>query len=390
MRLMSRSAMPLLLALALASGLVTTVATQNRSTAEHLEEWLTAVRTHTPGSLDEPARRIASWPWQVLEPVLKKVSAREESDALLRAAMLYLDVAVHLPRAKRPAYPTDGRVLRMKDGNPIGVDGLDSHVWWARHLVDEVVESKDITKRHLERATRWYHVTSAVLAGRLELADQHWHLKDARVLFPGDAVLLLDQGCLEETLASPMIQQATAQYLGVNPGAVQGQRRQQFPSADENRNRAEGLYQESIAAGSTGEARVRLGWVLAQRGRTADAVPHLEAATTDADETLRYFGWLFLGHVRAGQSAWREAVKAYRAALEEFPEAQAAHLGLSRVAAEQGAAADARAWLAASRGQNTHLRDDLADPWWRYTWCRGRDYYRLYHELASEIATGSQ
>lgn len=136
-------------------------------------------------------------------------------------------------------------------------------------------------------ATRWYHVASAVLAGRLELADQPWHLKDARVLFPDDAVLLLDQGCLEETLASPMIQQATAQYLVVNPGAVQGQRRERFPSADENRSRAEALYQESIAAGSTGEARVRLGWVLAQRGRIADAVPHLEAATTDPDETLR-------------------------------------------------------------------------------------------------------
>ena len=46
-------------------------------------------------------------------------------------------------------------------------------------------------------------------------------LENARVLFPDDAVLLFDQGCLEETLGSPMIQQATAQYAAINPAVVQ-------------------------------------------------------------------------------------------------------------------------------------------------------------------------
>lgn len=380
----------LLAALAVTCGLETTAAAQGRPPGDaDLERWLAAVQAHHPGSLDLHARAIAVWPWNTVQPVLKKAKALEDAGLLLRAAVLYLDVAVHVPRQERPAYPTDGRVLRMRDGNPIGVDQLDSHIWWARHLVDTAVRNKSITSRQLEIATRWYHVTSAILAGRLELADQHWHLKDARLLFPKDAVLLLDQGCLEETLGSPMIQQATARYLAVNQAPVQGQRRERFMPADENRRQAETLYQLSIAAATTGEARVRLGWVLAQRGRTADAIPHLEAATADPDEAIRYFGWLFLGHTQARQSQWDAAVKSYRAALNLFPEAQAAHLGLSRVAAERGATVDARKWLAASHGP-FRLRDDLADPWWRYTWCRGRDYLQLHTGFAQGVAAESR
>jgi tetratricopeptide (TPR) repeat protein len=391
MRLLSRRPTRLLVALALVGGLVASATSQSRSPAqENLEKWLAAVASHRPGSLDQPARAIAFWPWKVLEPVLELARRLEDSDPLLRAAVLYLDVAFHVSRSKRPAYPTQGRVLRMKDGTPAGVDVLDSHVWWARHLVDEVVKDKDVTQHQLDMALRWYQATSAILAGRLELADQRWHLEDARVLFPDDAVLLLDQGCLEETLGSPMIQQATARYVASNPAAVQGQRRERFPSAGENLRTAEDFFRQSIAAADSGEARVRLGWVLTQRGRSADAVPQLEAATTDPDDAIRYFGWLFLGHVRARQSEWSQAITAYRAALEIFPEAQAAHLGLSRVAAEQGVAADARKWLAGLGTEAALLHDDLSDPWWRYTWCRGRDYERLHAEYAKGVAGGAR
>ncbi len=393
MRPMWRLALRLLVTLILASCLVSRATMQAPLGVDaNVENWLEAVRAHTPGSLDLHARAIAEWPWEVLEPVLKKAKARKDLATLLRAAVLYLDIAVHMPQEQRPAYPTGGQVLRIKDGNPLGTDTLDPHIWWGRDLVDRVIKDKNATRPDLETALNWYHATSAFLASRVELADQHWHLRFARERFPGDALLLLDAGCLAETLASPMIQHATSTFVEPDPQAPQSSRRMRprFPGPDEYRRQAEPLFEQSIAARATAEARLRLGWVLAQRGRIDDAMPHLESAARDSDKTIRYYAWLFIGHLGSQQTKWDAAAQSYRSALELFPDAQAPHLGLSQVAAQRGATGEAREWLTRSQRHNRLLRDDMTDPWWRYNWCRGREYDSHHAQFAREIAAGAR
>jgi hypothetical protein len=387
MRVMWRRPMRLLAPLVLSSGLVAPAAMQTRSrTDADVEAWLAAVRAHRPGTLDEHARALAISPWEVVRPVLGKVKDKEDPATLLRAAMLYLDLAVHIPREERPAYPTEGRVLRLQDGTSTGVSSPDSQIWWGRKLVDTVLSRGGLDPVQLETARRWYQVTSAILAGRLELADQHWHLGSARARFPDDPVLMLDAGCLAESLGSPMIQQGTADYEERSRSQPSGRVRSAVLPADAYRREAEELFRRSLAAGPVGEARVRLGWLLVQRNRIDEAIPLLDAANRDADDTVRYFASLFLAYARSQRAQWEPAVQAYRAALELFPEAQVPHLGLSLIEARRGAIAAARGGLTASLERKPLPRNDFADPWWRYMWCRGRDAERMHLELARDIA----
>ena len=77
------------------------------------------------------------------------------------------------------------------------------------------------------------------------------------------------------------------------------------------------------------EARVRAGWVLIQDGRPEEAIARLQAAHPHDDRDLQYWHALFLGRALYAADKPEEAVKAYQAALELYPRAQSAGLGLA-------------------------------------------------------------
>jgi tetratricopeptide (TPR) repeat protein len=128
------------------------------------------------------------------------------------------------------------------------------------------------------------------------------------------------------------------------------------------------LYSEALRLDpSLAEARVRLGRVLTERGFTGPAVEHLERARRDAPEgVVRYLAQLFLGAARERQEEWQSAAECYRAALAEYPEAQAARLGLGHALERSGNAEAGWQAVRALFGGAAAPRNPDRDPWWVY------------------------
>jgi tetratricopeptide (TPR) repeat protein len=364
----------LVLAVLPAAGLGIVLAAQvppPRDIERDVEAWLDAVQSHHPGSLDSHATTLAHWPWRRLSKVLDHVGRHGDPQWILKAAALYLDVSTHMPLDTRPVLPTEGRVLNSVDGRPTHTGSLDTQVWWARALINRMLARAKLDPENRSEALAWYHAVSALFAGRLELADLQWHLEDASTHFPADPIVLFDRGCLEETLASPVVQYAAAAHDAALPAPLRASRKFPVLKAAEHRDRAEVLFRRSLAAVPSGEAHVRLGRLLLERERTDEAIRHLQAATSDRDDVVGYFAWLFLGQAHTAKGTWAAAQDALDQALALYPQAQSAHLAVSHVEILRGHAHAARLGLQ-PLVDSRRLNDDRTDPWWRYNWCRGR------------------
>lgn len=114
------------------------------------------------------------------------------------------------------------------------------------------------------------------------------------------------------------------------------------------------------------EARLRLGRVLGQAGRSGEARAELDAVLASCqDPQLRYLAHLFLGDLleRAGQE--QAALTRYRSAVQIAPSAGSATSALARsllVAGDAGAARDfLRPYLSRDAAR------DVTDPWLSYS-----------------------
>jgi len=79
------------------------------------------------------------------------------------------------------------------------------------------------------------------------------------------------------------------------------------------------------------EAQVRAGWILYQLGRHADARRSLDAVEVAEDADLMYWLYLFRGRVNHALERHADAERDYRTALESYPDAQSAAVGLALV-----------------------------------------------------------
>jgi tetratricopeptide (TPR) repeat protein len=172
---------------------------------------------------------------------------------------------------------------------------------------------------------------------------------EARRIAPLDPDVLLLDACVSEALA-----------LEHRVRHDDGRARQLF-------DEAEARLRDTLAVDpGRVEARLRLGHVLLEQGRSLEAEPPLERALEEASENRqRYLALLFLGRVSERQDRPGPALDFYVRAVGAWPQSQAARLALA-LALEAGAGpAAARvqvlACLAAS-GRN----DRPPDPWWRY------------------------
>lgn len=132
------------------------------------------------------------------------------------------------------------------------------------------------------------------------------------------------------------------------------------------RTAARRLAAAHVAAPSF-ETRLRLGHVLARRGRAARAQPLLEGALQGArDPRQRYLSALFLGQVHEMRNHPELAARAYRRALDNEPRAQAAQLALAHVKETMAGPDEARPFVLAALTA-TPREDRSADPWWSYS-----------------------
>jgi tetratricopeptide (TPR) repeat protein len=372
---------------ALACGVLVVVNGSPQSAQPDLVFWTTALERHVPGALDNDVRTIAAWPWRRLNQTLQQIRENGTDANLLLSAMLLFDISAHVPVDERPRLPSTGSAIIAQDGDRRGIGPLDSHLEAARRVLEAVNADRKEAALNRDRIVGWYRAVSAVLAGRLNLADLQPHMRAALERFPEDPGIQFDAGCFTETYASPVVQtphparrpnprQLTAkrmmEELREGPASLLAEAERRFRKAKE------------LDPGFA-EARVRLGRVMTLRRRPADAVRELRSALAlDSDDEVRYFGHLFLGEALELSKDPAGAMSAFRAAAALFPSAPSPQLAISSLAADQGDTATAR--QATQRVLALPQKTDAdVDPWWLYLRGQGRNADAVYSSFAGRM-----
>ena len=402
---------------------------------------MTAVEAHEPGELDEPARRIAAWPRAVLDDLFRYQKAfltllARPGDAdraalvrklgksdvgrlgrladlhrlpanrqqfIKRALLLHTDIAILSPasgnsleadplRAPRiadgqsspgtrvPESPPPESLPRRfvgtaLDGREVGAELTGAHWDIAREIADRAPQAA--TDRDLRL---WYRATAAYLSAQYFLADLGPHVFHAQGIMPSDAALALAIGCLYETYASPRMRTIADARTG-NRSSPFG-----IPLLGRSLQQADAWFRAALKADPTlAEVHVRLGHILGQQGRHAEARAEIQQGVGSGDPDVEYFAQMLLGAEHEALGDFAGAEDAYRRAAALFPRAQSPQLSLSQLAARQGRRADA---LAGAGHVFALAADERArlEPWWTYYEGDGRHADRLLGQMRDALA----
>ena len=291
------------------------------------------------------------------------------NDILKRGALLHTDVAFRAdPVVTWSPNPEPLFLLKTSvntsDGRETGVSYAIDHLEMARRVLDLVTPDprRDLaTYPERDAMVRdWYRATMGVQLETRSLDIKH--KTAATDLFRDDDEVLFLAGAMHETLASPAYQR------GVATRSVRG-----VTFIDTERtelNRAEELFRRALKVNPGHvEARMRLGHVLAQRGRRAEALTELRAANGASGEPLvSYYAALLIGREETDVDPARAA---FQRAATLYPRAQSPRLGLSELQMRSGNLQAATRelepiWAAGASAS----RDD--DPWPSYFTAAGR------------------
>jgi tetratricopeptide (TPR) repeat protein len=388
-----------------------------------LNEWIRSVDEHRAGEKDAALARVAAWNHDELEimrgyvqvfaevPVsspervarrraiaghlgtirdlLQVTLARGEFDRFRqRAAMLHTDAALltsvpavassPVGRLRRPRLPRDEREsdidVQNFDGRVEGFALANPHWQFAMDLL-EALPGKP-TRDPI--VARWYRAIGAYFARNHSFGNAYRHFDRARRIVPDDPGVLYGEACLQETFGGPR-QQNFVRVASLPSGL----RLIGVESPETHFRRAETLLKRALAARPDFvDARLRLGHVLVEQRQYDAALPHLARVVSESrDPMLVYYAHLFAGDAALGLDRPSESRTSYERALEVYPEAQAARLGLG---AALRAGGDREAALSAVMTTLTvapRSRDGDDDPWWQYYEGDGANVDRLLREL---------
>jgi hypothetical protein len=390
-------------------------------TRQLLDQWVTAVKNHVPGALDQPVAAIAAWDRDALlrvQPLVRtwvellgerwrarpmkgapltEVERAEirrlatapdqlrANDFIKRAALLHTDVVLltqRVPGAVPPPKPrSQMSVLEREEAVPLviarGPDGrfssfeLGNLNWdYARDLLDAVTPAPEAD----DTVALWYRTIGAMFASSYSFGEAWPHIQRARVLFPNDAGILFGDAAVQETLASPRIQD----YVRVTK-LPNGQRFLFVESESYHLQVATGLLKRALYLDpSHAEARLRLGRVLSLMGRHAEALAELQAVPPQQDAVLEFYTHLVRGDVERAMAHYDAAERSYQQALDLFPAAQSARMALGHLARQRS---DRDAALALLQPALTAPLPRNDDPWWDYFRGDGRNSETLFRRL---------
>jgi tetratricopeptide (TPR) repeat protein len=385
------------------------------TTSAIANEWLDAAELHEPGVEDAPLRKVRSWNVDHLERTLRGIREAQPNkrlNALLeRGALLHADITLLNPARAVPTrvegWPLPSMAQLAKDGQNIGVSGLDAHVFFGRtflramrppapHEVGDVRVSRHrarewaVMRKKDPRIRQWFRALSAHFAARHWLADQLPHLDEARRVLDDTASTMFDIACLSESIASPRIQRALPP--GPNPSKMNTKRLRagsEVVVLEEGFNLAEAerFYRDAIKLDpGYAEAHVRLARVLSLRNRHADALALLHPTLDTEDPVVLYYGALAEGQAAEATQKSEFAREAYERAAGLFPRAQSPLLALMRLARERADDAEAKA-IAARFALLAPIESQRVDPWWDYFDCNGRHRDREVERLWAMFRT---
>jgi tetratricopeptide (TPR) repeat protein len=399
---------------------------------DHLDTWVTAVRDHSPGRLDDPALAISAWPRAVQQTAWLDVNAMVK---LIRCGKPNCRITVTLPDGRPAPWRSmkgpeqdrfkqvvdraakldvnilvkrgailhgDIAMLAQQDAEPIDpnppmpLTTMRSPVPQSSATRQQaapetlVLRYDDGQQRAIEKGSIHWEFARALLDSvaprpgedetvrlwyqatlaylQREQQLDSLHFDRARKLFPDDPRVVFDLGCLHEAYAGASIQNTLK--AAVVPRGVK------FDIGDERDElrKAEPLFRRALELQPDFvEARLRFGRTLGLLGRHADALRELTAAADATDEPLlRYYARLFIGAEEAALGRLDEARQAYEAAAALYRHAQSPHLALSQLAQRRG---DRVAALQELDRAFTASADalDRDDPWWLYYVAPGRD-----------------
>jgi tetratricopeptide (TPR) repeat protein len=215
----------------------------------------------------------------------------------------------------------------------------------------------------------WFLAEARVLTGLMEFGASLSILESALNRFPDDPQLLLASGSAKEGQARLTETQAKSDLF-------RRWNERQFirESAKRTaalRRAAERDYRRVLDLDpACAEARLRLGRVLAQAGRLADAEKELRAVLAASDDNyLRYMGSMFLGQVLASGRRLPEAAERYREAIRLQPDCQVCRVALADALDRIGDQTRAEAVLMEFLPR-AEPKIDRVDPWWVYPYGR--------------------
>jgi hypothetical protein len=386
-----------------------------------LQQWVAALETHVPGSIDAPLASAAGWSgddllhlWADVHVLLQIVVAprttrfdtpplsfesgprarnrpsvtfkkeeREELDALAsrvrarglnavahRAAVLHTDVVTEAGSIAAPSGAALGPSTRWFIGDGTGLSAAGQSLHW--ELARSVLNFVQPDPRRDSFVRDWYRATVAT-AQAVEFFD-NLHLARGLRLFPDDPELLLLAGAEREAMATPLFQ---AFARSVRRGALVAG----IDSASAELAAAVSYYRRTLAADPDHvEARIRMGRVLGLRGRHADAVEELRRATAaPLDRAYQYLVLLFLGEGLEGVGDAAAALAAFEQAVALVPEARAPYLAIARLSRERGDRA--RTLSSLDRALAPMTLDDPIDPLWLYRGMAGRRRMSLLDDI---------
>jgi hypothetical protein len=398
---------------------------------EMLHEWIAAVDEHTAGESDAALARITSWtmddldvmrgwvevfaevpasnrdratrrravPFAEVQKRTKDIQVRGDFDRFRkRAAILHTDAAllgsepvyVPPPSAAGPSrwrrggsIPEGGSAPRVdvlsNDGRVDNFQRANPHWEYAMSLLD----SLPAKPARDPIVAQWYAAVGAHFAHQRKYADAMRHFAQARLVVPDDPRVLYGDACLQESLGAPRIQDYVRVTVLQNGLTIQG-----VSSRETHLRRAESLLKRAIAAEPTFvEANLRLGRVLTQLGRHEEALGFLKTAIAQSQErVVSYYAHLFAGDAALSLARPSEAQASYEQALDIYPNAQAARLGLAAAlhTAGDGPAAQAAILPALVKPRPTNTVDD---PWWDYYFGDADGVEHLLDDMRAPLST---
>ena len=330
------------------------------------QAWVRAVEAHEPGRRDDAVISIARWQRDELRDALSETARAKPpvaASTLRRALLLHTDIALlHRGPSGYSLPGTSSFDVVFADGQAVGQMTRIFHWEIGRQIVAMIPDAAERV-----RAGRFfYRATAAVLQLHAEHPELTVHLREGLGQIDDDPVLLMYEGTLQQTYASPRVQRffdaQRSQGLARRPILPNAIATALAPTEALSRVQAVRLFRRALSVDpNLQEARIRLAHVLGDRGQHDDAVEELRRAmAAPLPAFLDYYASLLLGREEAARARYDEAQVAFERAASLHPQAQAPQLGLSHVAIARGSHAQALAYL---RREDPAVAN-AAEPWW--------------------------
>jgi hypothetical protein len=338
------------------------IAAQTVAEPRDFAAWRSAVESHAAARRDAAVVDLARWPYGDLLAVLPDVARLEPPERAMvvrKGLLLHTDIAIAYRTAVGYNLPLHGRGSTLfVDGRSIGGGSATYHWDFARALLGRLPAGAERT----EIARLFYRTTGAILQQWSAHTELDAHLAAGLRLLDDDPVLLLYQGTRHQIYAHPRAQAAfdeRRRQAAARMGRTMGVFIQDRRSTILERVSAEQAFRRALQSDpSLHEARIRLAHVLADRGRFADALEHLDrVGASSISPMLGFYLNLVKGRAERALGRFQEARASFESARTIVPAAQAPRLALSEVSLALGDHAAALDYLVGLSAEQVSLVD---------------------------------